>query len=516
MLRLAAIFSDHMVLQRDKGISVWGESDAEKVTVAISGREITELCTGGNFSVTIPPMQAGGPYTMTVKAGEDKVSYTDIMVGEVWLAGGQSNMELELRNSFEGRKELKRSERENIRYYQIPKVAYECEELREQEEKSTWTRAGEEASGAWSAVAYYFAKDLSRKLGVTIGIIGCNWGGTSASAWISREFLEENKKISSYIEEYDAIVEHQDYDAYVREREEYIAYQTEFDKKVSHYYETEENPTWEEAIRRFGENRYPGPMGPHTEQRPAGLYETMLSKVCPYTLKGFLYYQGEEDDHKPATYYELLTTLIRQWRMDWQDETLPFLLVQLPVFQNVGEEDYKNWPLIREAQMRAFQTVRNTGIAVILEAGEYGNIHPVRKEIVGRRLALQAFYSVYHLITEKEAFGPIYNDSYVDGDAVVIRFKYADGGFIEEGDVKGFELAGADQVYYPAVYECDGEKIILKNKRVGMPKYARYCWTNYQEVALFGRNGIPVAPFRTSMLDGSKVTGSRQTNEGVM
>ncbi|MBR1743250.1 MAG: sialate O-acetylesterase, partial [Lachnospiraceae bacterium] len=507
MLKLAPVFSDHMVLQRGKEIVIWGETDAERVVVSLSGHETTGNCRDGRFMISLPPMEAGGPYTLSVKTKEDKLSFTDVVLGEVWLAGGQSNMELELQNSYEGRKELKRSERENIRYYQVPKVAYDCEELQEEEKKSGWKRAGEENSGAWSAVGYYFAKEISRKLGVTVGIIGCSWGGTSASAWVSRETLEMNKKISSYIEEYDKIIENQDFDKYVQEREDYIAYQTEFEKKVSHYYETEEHPTWEEAIRRFGENKYPGPMGPYSEFRPCGLYEMMLSKVCPYTLEGFLYYQGEEDDHKPTTYYELLTALISQWRTDWRDDALPFLLVQLPVFQNEGEEDFKNWPFIREAQMRAYQTVRNTGIAVILESGEYGNIHPAKKEVVGRRLALQAFANVYHLIPEREAFGPIYKDSYVEGDAMVLRFSHADGGFVSVGAVKGFEVAGEDKVYYPATHELDGEKIILRSQRVVSPRYARYCWTNFQEIALFGRSGIPLAPFRTSRLDGSKAGG---------
>lgn len=510
MLNLAPVFSDHMVLQREKEIVIWGETDAERVVVSLSKHETTANVKDGKFMVVFPPMEAGGPYTLYVKTKEEKISLTDVVLGEVWLAGGQSNMEWELKNSYEGRKELKRSERENIRYYQVPKVAYDCEELKEAEKKSTWKRAGEENSGEWSAVGYYFAKEVSRKIGVTVGIIGCSWGDTSASAWIGRERLEGNQKISSYIEEYDQVIEDQDFDQYVQEREDYITYQAEFDKNVAHYYETEEHPTMEEAVRRFGESKYPGPMGPYSEFRPCGLYEMMLKKVCPYTLRGFLYYQGEEDDHKPTTYYELLMTLILQWREDWQDDLLPFLLVQLPVFREEGEEDHKSWPFIREAQMRVYQTVRNTGIAVILENGEFGNIHPIKKEVVGRRLALQAFASVYHLIQEKEAFGPIYKDSYVDGDSMVIRFYHAEGGFVSIGAVKGFEMAGEDGVYYPAVCEIQGETMIIRSQRVPVPKYARYCWTDHQEITLFGRSGIPVAPFRTSRLDGSAATGSRR------
>ncbi len=516
MLKLAAVFSDHMVLQRDKGIALWGETDGKTVCATIAGKQVKTDSKNGKFFLKLLPMEAGGPYTLTVVTESDRVSFTDVMIGEVWLAGGQSNMELELQNSFEGHKELKRSAKESIRYYQVPKYAFESEEATEAEEKSRWQKAGEETSGGWSAVGYYYAKEVSRKLGVTVGIIGCNWGGTSASAWISRELLEESKKTSSYVEEYDAVIEDQDFEEYLREREDYIAYQTEFEKNVSHYYETNEHPTWDEAIRLFGENKYPGPMGPYSEFRPAGLYEMMLSKVSPYTLKGFLYYQGEEDDHKPETYYELLSTLIRQWRTDWQDEALPFLLVQLPVFQNEGEPDYKNWPLIREAQMRAFQTIKNTGIAVILEQGEYGNIHPVKKEIVGKRLALQAFYSVYHLAREEEAFGPIYRDYYTEGNQIVLRFDHVGNGFVEGKDVTGFEVAGVDQKYYPAKYKIEKKQIRLSADEVERPCYARYCWTNYQKIGIFGGSGIPLAPFRTSREDSSRATGSRNSSQGVM
>lgn len=516
MLKLAPVFSNHMVLQRGKRIALWGETSHECVTLSMNGKSVRALAEKGTFKVEFPPMPEGGPYTLTVEAGGERLVFEDIMLGEVWFAGGQSNMELELQNSFEGEKELEKCAAENIRYYYVPKKPYVSEELLEAEAVSTWECASKEASAKWSAVAYYFAKELTKKLGVTVGIIGCNWGGTSASCWQSREMLEASEATVSYVKEYDAIVENQDFDEYLKEREEYIIYQTAFEKNVSNYYATCENPTWDEAISLFGENKYPGPMGPYSEFRPAGLYETMVSRVVPYTLAGFIYYQGEEDDHKPETYYELLHSLIRQWRSDWEDETLPFLLVQLPVFQNMGEPDFKNWPLVREAQMRIFQTVKNTGIAVILENGEYGNIHPVKKEIVGKRLALQAFSEVYHICERKSAFGPVFRDYYVENNKMVLLFDNCEDGFLCEGEVTGFEVAGADKVYYPAEFEIQGNRIMVFAKEAGEPAYVRYCWTNYQKIALFGKNGIPVAPFRTSRNDGSKVTGSRLSNEGVM
>lgn len=326
--------------------------------------------------------------------------------------------------------------------------------------------------------------------------------------------MEQETPLKPYLDKYDNAVKGQNPEEYIKAREEYIKYQAEFDKNVGHYYETAKNPTWDEAISLFGENQYPGPMGPRNETRPNGLYDSLLKRVMPYTLRGFLYYQGEEDDHMPYTYYTMLSTLIRQWRHDWRDEQLPFMIVQLPMFKNDGEPDYHNWPFIREAQMRVFKTVKNTGIAVILDKGEYGNIHPVQKDVVGERLCEQALYHVYKNDNEKSAFGPIYKSYEKDEEKMILHFDYADNGMVCKGEkLIGFEIAGDDKKYYKADAKIAGNDIVVSASEVDKPKYARYCWTNYSEVTLFGKNGIPAAPFRTSCDDGAVATGSR--NEGL-
>ncbi len=514
MLSLPAVFSDHMVLQREKNIVVWGEADAQSIRITLGDQTVEIPVKDGTFQGVLAPMQAGGPYEMQITDGKDAIQYQDIMIGEVWLAGGQSNMELELQNSQNGAEVVKDIRNDQVRFYYTPKVPWVGDKLYEAEADSQWELCTPETAGRWSAVGYYFAEKLSRELGLTVGVIGCNWGGTSASCWVGRETLEGDKKIEQYIQEYDEIVAGQDPEQYIRDREAYLVFQAEFDKNVGHYYETAENPTWEEAQELYGENQYPGPMGPRSENRPCGLYEAMLQRVCPYTLAGFLYYQGEEDDHRPYTYYELLSGLVRQWRQDWQDDTLPFMVVQLPMFQNGGEPDYQNWPFIREAQMRLFRTVKNTGIAVILDKGEYGNIHPVEKDSVGKRLADQALYQVYGCKEEQEVYGPIYRTYRIQDGQMIITFDYAENGFHQTADtITGFEVAGEDQKYYPATAVIQNHEIVLSACQVKKPIYARYCWTNYREVTLFGANDLPVAPFRTSRLDGAIATGSRNCGE---
>ena len=226
----------------------------------------------------------------------------------------------------------------------------------------------------------------------------------------------------------------------------------------------------------------------------------MLMRVGPYTLAGFLYYQGESDDHSPRTYYTLLTTLIRVWRERWGDDRLPFIMVQLPAFKYSGDPDYKHWCLIREAQMRAFNTVKNTGIAVTIDCGEMDNIHPVDKIPVGERLCLQAEKLVYGM--DVPAFGPVYESSSVSDGTMFISFAHAEDGLeIKGGRLSGFELAGEDKKFFPADTELCGSRVMLFSEQVPEPKYARYAWGNFPEYSVFGRNGIPLAPFRTSADD---------------
>lgn len=511
MLKLAPVFTDHMVLQRNKEIAIWGECDKKIVTVFLEGFMPVETETHGNkFMVYLSEMPAGGPYKLNVSDGEESIQLCDIMIGEVWLAGGQSNMELELQNCANGQNIVDNAIPESVRFYYTPKYAYECEESRIAFDKSCWELFTPENCKKWSAVGYFFAKELSEKLGVVVGILGCNWGGTSASCWMDRNSLESNPTISCYIKEYDEITKDMNEEAYTKLYDEYLIYQSIFDKKVSEYYKTAKNPNWEEAITLFGENKYPGPMGPKNFTRPCGLYETMLKKVCPYTINGFIFYQGEEDDIRPYIYKDLLKAMIECWRRDWNSPNLPFIMVQLPIFKNEGEDDYKNWPFIREAQIETASEINNVSTAVCLELGEKYNIHPLNKKTVGERLALQALHTVYGIIDENEANAPIMKNSRIEDDSMIIEISNAlDYKVTMDTIINGFEVASEDKIYYPAQCKLDEYTIILHSDNVQKPLYARYFWTNYADVMIFGKNGLPLSPFRTSHDDGAKANGSR-------
>lgn len=521
--RVAAVFSSNMVLQREKPVCIFGRgTDGDRITVSFMGRQFSAAVSGERWRVTLPPMAAGENYEMLIRSAMTgaETKFYNIAVGEVWLAGGQSNMELELQTMYRGAEVLADTSYTagRVRFYYTQKNAYMDEQFYIQEANSGWGTFSEEGARAWSAVGYLFAKRLAEELGCIVGIIGCNWGGTSASAWMSEEALAEDADTKSYLDEYEQAIEGKTVEEQLREYEEYEEYNNAWNERQMKLYETMPDATWSDVLELCGECKWPGSLNIKNPFRPSGLYHCMLERVMPYTLRGFIYYQGESDDHKPRMYYKLFTRMIHEWRRDWGDFNLPFLLVQLPMHRYAADPDYKHWCLIREAQMQAFQTVKNTGIAVIIDSGEFNEIHPKNKFPVGERLALQALYQVYHMLPEQEAFGPIYRSCFpseVSGE-LTLCFEHADDGFeirhdmdarknaqIPEGDNSlGFELAGADRVFVPAdrVTLSKG-KITLSADKISVPLYARYCWTNYGEAPVFGKNGIPLAPFRTDIHD---------------
>ena len=502
IVRTAPVFSDNMVLQRGKQVRIFGtcEDGCGHITVTVPELELSAeaVISGGKWSAVLPPMKACERCTVIVSSDDERIVFENAAVGEVWLAGGQSNMEFELRNEKNGAQALRECSGENVRFYYTPKCEMNDEKLAESEERSSWQLPSEENSAAWSAVGYYFARELSRKLGVTVGIIGCNWGGTSASAWVDRETLTHDDRLRPYLDEYDKACEGKTAEQMIAEYDEYTVYQAEFDRKMAKCYEAEPDITWDEVQRRCGENRYPGPMGIKNPMRPCGLYEIMVSRVSPYTLAGFLYYQGESDDHRPQTYGVLLKALIEKWRSDWHDLQLPFLLVQLPMHRFSADPDRKNWCLIREAQMNTYRTVKNTGIAVALDCGEFNNIHPVEKERVGHRLYLSALYEVYGLAEKADALPPMFSYAERDGDGLVLHFENCCG-FETDGSAEGFELSAGGEDFAPAQAEINGDTIRLMAELPEAPIQLRYLWTNYGEVHIFGRNGLPLPPFRAEL-----------------
>lgn len=502
MLTKAAVFTDHMVLQRRKPIPVWGTSQAgQTVTVRLGDDEkntIADEC--GRWKAILPPREAGEPLTLTITCGEEALTCTDVLMGEVWLAGGQSNMEMVLNDCKDGKKEVSQSEGKNVRYYNVPRCAVFGEELLKQEAESSWKICTPQTAGEISAVAWFFAVQISQSQNVPVGIIDCYWGGSSVSTWMSRKQLEKTAAGQAYIDNYAALVGDKTEEQYYREMDEYNELWQAWNSRVENMRRQDPQITWAELNKLCGQCPWPQPAGNQSPYRPAGIYETMLSRVSPYALRGFIYYQGEEDAVRYSTYDEMMVSLIEQWRTDWNDMELPFLFVQLPMYCSAEEyannDDNKCWAELREKQWKVSRTVCNTGLAVLADCGEFDNVHPTDKRTVGDRLALLARSKVYGEAVAADS--PRADSIRRCGKRVEVHFAQTFGNLsIKGGCLEGFELAGRDGIYYKAKGELRLDSVVLWADEVTEPEGVRYAWTNYGEANLYNAVGLPAVPFRT-------------------
>ena len=502
MLTAGAVFSDHMVLQREKPIPVWGTAEPLSGVCVLLG---TAAVTGvsdekGHWMVHLPPAETARGMTMMVRCQEEQLTFSDVCVGEVWFAGGQSNMELELKDSLDGEAAVAGSRNPDIRFYMTPKCAVMGEELTAMEKESGWKVCGPDTSAVMSAVSWYFAKNLQSVLEVPVGIICCAWGGTSISCWMSREQLMKTAAGAAYIEEYDALVGDKTEEQYRLEMEEYNREWEAWNARVQAKRREDPTVTWEVLNEECGLCPWPQPAGRQSPFRPAGLFYTMVQRIRPYAVRGFLYYQGEEDEAKHAVYDWMMISLILEWRQQWGDDRLPFLFVQLPMYIAKAEAaagiDNRHWAMMRDQQMKVSRTVAGTGLAVLTDCGEFDNIHPLDKETVGLRLALQARSRVYG--EEICADAPcVKRVDFRDGKAYA-HFEHTGGGLLVRGDApEGFEIAGADGVFHPACGQAETDTVILWSPQVPAPAYVRYAWRNFSRSNLYGASGLPAAAFRT-------------------
>jgi sialate O-acetylesterase len=336
--KLAAVFSDGMVLQKRKQICIFGYGESGKqVTVSFCGNTASAIIQDGKWQLFLPPMtEYITDLELTAECGDEILEFYDIAIGEVWLAGGQSNMEMELCSVPQGVEALKNDDSPNIRYYYTQKNFVMDENFYADEADSGWDEWGSEWNKHWSAAAYFFAKRITEETGAVVGIIGCNWGATSASSWMSYESLADDPDFKR---------------VYV------------------------DSPNRE-----------------HEWCGPASLYEPMLMRVCPYTIAGVIWYQGESDCSHHLLYVRLFSRLIELWREIWGEPELPFLFCQLP---GLGFKDIPDWGKLRDAQKEVSRIVPFALMADLTDVGDFNDIHPKDKRSVGERLADLAIGAVY-------------------------------------------------------------------------------------------------------------------------
>ncbi len=492
MLKLSPLFSSGAVLCRGKEIRIFGQAD-EGRTVQVTLDGDTASCTArdGRFLALLPPRPAAIGLTLTVTDGEETITSTDIAVGEVYLAGGQSNMELELQNADEGPQLIAAHSDPQLRYFNVPKKSVWNQEAIQANEWSHWEKIAPGTGRDMSAVAYFFARKLREKLQVPVGIIDCYWGGTSVTCWMDENALSATAEGRRYMDEYAQKTAGKTMAQWQQEEDHFQATFGAWCRKADEMRRENPDISWTTINETLGPSPWNPPMGPGSPFRPAGLAHTMVERLIPTTLTGVIFYQGEEDASRTTCYDVLLLSLIRAWRTAFRDEELPFLFVQLPVWIANGEEDPRNWPILRHAQEKAWRGCRNTGMACIIDCGEFDNIHPTDKRTVGQRLFEQALTVIYG---EEGACSPRAVGKHTRGDTLVVELT-APVTVRGEGEPRHLEIAGEDGVYHPATAVIDGCALRLSSLEVPNPVSARYAHWNWCVVNLFGENGLPLAPF---------------------
>jgi len=481
-VKLPAVISDNMVLQRNKKLSIWGWAEpGEEVMVSVSWHRMRWAVTAGDngkwvFKMNSPKM--GGPYEMTF-SGKNTITLKNIMVGEVWVCSGQSNMQMAVKSSANAEQEIAAADYPDIRLFTVErKVA----EQPQSDCVGNWTLCSPQTVPDFSAVAYYFGRELHKELDVPIGLIHTSWGGTPAEAWTRREVLKEESDFMPILERYeDAVAK------YPQAMEEHKQKVEEWKKAV------------EKAKTEGGERpRRPyAPLGPGHPHSPSGLYNAMIAPLIPYGIGGAIWYQGESNASRAYQYRKLFGCMIQNWRKDWGQYRFPFLFVQLANFMAIDPEPAESmWAELREAQLMTL-ALPNTGMAVIIDIGDANDIHPKNKQDVGKRLALWALARSYG--KELVYSGPIYRAMEIKDNKIILHFDHVGGGLVAGGDgpLKGFAIAGADRKFVWADAKIDGDSVVVSSSVVSAPVAVRYAWADNPVCNLYNKEGLPASPFRT-------------------
>ena len=491
-----ALFSTGVVLQQGIRIPIWGKaSPEEKISVSLLNQTIsTKADSRGKWRVDFKPLRAGGPYQLSI-SGKNLIKLNQVFVGEVYLCGGQSNMEFPLAFSTGGEQAIKTSSDSLLHLFT---VAHNVSSVPLASPTGQWTSANPKTSATFSAVAYYFGRSLRKTLHVPIGLVLASWGGTPAQSWTSEKSLSDNALLKSYLGKY-------------------VAEQELYSKEMATYSRERDERLRESEITRT--NSLPIPPSPKTPSNPSTsshspsvLYNAMIAPLIPFGIRGTIWYQGEANTGDAWLYQTLFPALIKNWRRDWQQGDFPFLFVQLaPYLKKTEAPSESSWAELREAQRLTSEQVNATGMAVITDLGDEKEIHPQDKETVGERLALLSRNLIYK--QKVEAQGPTFESVQFKESKAEVTFKRIGGGLeAREGmteselpkgrmpELKGFTLAGENGVFYNATAIILEEKVILSCPKVPKPVSVRYGWANYPIGNLWNRAGLPASPFRSDSL----------------
>ena len=447
-VKLPAVIGDNMVLQQGQPLPIWGWADAgEEVTVTLSNspqRYVAQADQDGRWKVILDSLKTGSHLDLTVKgASGNSITVKNVLVGEVWICSGQSNMEMGVQACQNAKEEIAKANHPEIRLFHIPH-AKPREPVKDVQ--SAWAActpksvcmSGGGSWGGFSAAAYYFGRHLHKELGVPVGLIQATWGGTCAESWTSRSALEAQPALKSLLKDGDSTV----------------------------------------------------------------LYNGMIAPVIPFGIRGAIWYQGESNADRAYQYRTLFPVMIADWRARWGQGDFPFGFVQIAPFR-YGKSDPRNCPELQEAQLLTLKTVPNTGMAVTVDIGDAKDIHPKNKQDVGRRLALWALAKVYG--RQLVYSGPIYKSMQLDGNKIRLRFDHVGSGLasLDGKPLNEFTIAGEDQQFLPAMATIEGDEVVVYSDQITNPVAVRFAWRDDTAPNLGNKEGLPTSPFRTDQWKGA-------------
>ncbi len=488
-LTVPRVFSHGAVLQRSERVPVWGTAKAgAPVTVTFAGKSAeTAAQPDGKWAVRLDLASvAKGPFELSIRSGGDACTLTNILVGEVWLCSGQSNMRFHLSRATGGPDEAAAARDPELR---LLSVGLQASETPAADIRERWTACTPETAGDFSAIGYYVGRDLRARLGVPVGVICAAWAGSCIEAWMPRATLASDEDFAPILKRWDKKVA------------DFPAQQAAFEtNKAARLAE------WAAACAKAQKEGRPEPLKPGpgagykgSLDTPAGMYNGSILPLAPYALRGVVWYQGEQNTGRGFQYRKLLPALIRDWRKLWDRGDFPFVVVQLPNFGKV--QDKPRFSLMadtREAQALAAATVTNTHLAVSIDLGEDADVHPKEKRTLGQRIARIIAREVYALSVEGDIYGPAYTRMSAEPGGLRIHFVHAQG--LKAGDGKPlseFAIAGADKNFVWAEAVIEGDTVLVRSPKVAAPEAVRYDWADAPHGNLRNADNLPAAPFRT-------------------
>jgi len=486
-LRPFSLISDNMVLQRNVSVPLWGTSvNSKTVTIEFNGQKKQATVVDGRWMVKLDAMKESAiPLEMHIKNEKEEIVIHNILIGEVWLAGGQSNMSRQLglrppqKPLTNWQTEAAQANYPLIREFS---VAHNSNRLVPVTSiKSKWEVCDSQTVKSFSAVGYYFAKNIFLQLHIPVGIIHSSWGGSAIQQWISKETLASNPDFKFIVDDYEkAIVKYPSDSAFFANHKDSLLKKWVGDSALA------------VQLKKPIPNKPSAPSNPPLSGNCGGFYTTMIEPLIPYAMKGVIWYQGEANVSNPSLYRKLFPALIEEWRAKWSLGDFPFLFVQIAPFKTNTAE-------LREAQLLTWQKVPNTAMVVTIDCGDTANIHPPYKNVVGERLSLAAIATVYHK-RKLEYSGPVYHSYKIENDQIKLSFTHIGKGLLAKGEeLNGFTITENGKDFIKAKAVIKKKNVIVSAEGINKPIAVRYAFFNNADGNLFNKEGLPATPFRTDV-----------------